>query len=138
MLYSSLLFLLSGPVAGLLYVAVARSAEERPCTVQQAKLYSVDTMLGRLEGAFLARRRLIDDASHEPRSPLAIMSACSRGRARGACPCSGRRPGRGPPRGRPRTTTPSPTRARPAGETAVNDREYRCDWFIPIGVNQFR
>ncbi|GAA3016177.1 hypothetical protein GCM10017559_44750 [Streptosporangium longisporum] len=168
-LYSSLLFLLSGLVVGLLYVAVARSAEERPYTVQQAKLYSVDTeryigkapvvelaevenavnlltlrtmrdyslltlgglfvasfgigwvlsgrvlrpvrsitraaaeiqgtdlsrrilltgpkdelrdladtvdtMLGRLEGAFLAQRQLIDDASHELRSPLAIIRA---------------------------------------------------------------
>ncbi|GAA4186796.1 hypothetical protein GCM10022252_19410 [Streptosporangium oxazolinicum] len=168
-LYSSLLFLLSALVIGLLYVAVARSAEERPYTVQQAKLYSVDTeryvgkapvvelaevenavnlltlrtlrdyslltlgglflasfgigwvlsgrvlrpvrsitraaaeiqgtdlsrrilltgpkdelrdladtvdtMLGRLEGAFLAQRQLIDDASHELRSPLAIIRA---------------------------------------------------------------
>ncbi|MEU8202128.1 HAMP domain-containing sensor histidine kinase [Streptosporangium sp. NPDC049046] len=168
-LYSSLLFLLCALVIGVLYVAVARSAEERPYTVQQAKLYSVDTeryvgkapvvelaevenavnlltlrtlrdysfltlgglflvsfgigwvlsgrvlrpvrsitraaaeiqgtdlsrrilltgpkdelrdladtvdtMLGRLEGAFLAQRRLIDDASHELRSPLAIIRA---------------------------------------------------------------
>ncbi|MFF5243401.1 sensor histidine kinase [Streptosporangium sp. NPDC000095] len=168
-LYSSLLFLLCALVIGVLYVAVARSAEERPYTVQQAKLYSVDTeryvgkapvvelaevenavnlltlrtlrdysfltlgglflvsfgigwvlsgrvlrpvrsitraaaeiqgtdlsrrilltgpkdelrdladtvdtMLGRLEGAFLAQRQLIDDASHELRSPLAIIRA---------------------------------------------------------------
>ncbi|MEU8383479.1 ATP-binding protein [Streptosporangium sp. NPDC048865] len=168
-LYSSLLFLLCALVVGLLYVAVARSAEERPYTVQQAKLYSVDTeryvgrapvvelaevenavnlltlrtlrdysfltlgglflasfgigwvlwgrvlrpvrsitraaaeiqgtdlsrrilltgpkdelrdladtvdtVLGRLEGAFLAQRWLIDDASHELRSPLAVIRA---------------------------------------------------------------
>ncbi|WP_204046352.1 sensor histidine kinase [Acrocarpospora phusangensis] len=36
---------------------------------------TVDTMLGRLEDAFRAQRQLIDDASHELRSPLAIIRA---------------------------------------------------------------
>ncbi|MFI6294472.1 sensor histidine kinase [Nonomuraea sp. NPDC050790] len=36
---------------------------------------TVDTMLDRLESAFSAQRRLIDDASHELRSPLTIIRA---------------------------------------------------------------
>ncbi|WP_214406923.1 sensor histidine kinase [Pseudonocardia lacus] len=34
---------------------------------------TVDDMLGRLDGAFGAQRRLIDDASHELRHPLAVI-----------------------------------------------------------------
>ncbi|GAA2870272.1 hypothetical protein GCM10010517_30440 [Streptosporangium fragile] len=168
-LYSGLLFLLTAVVLGVVYFAVAKSVEERPYTVQQAKLYNTDTeryvgrasvvelgevenavnlltlqtlrdyslltlaglflaslgigwilsgrvlrpvrsitraaaeiqatdlsrrilltgpkdelrdladtvdmMLGRLESAFRAQRQLIDDASHELRSPLAIIRA---------------------------------------------------------------
>jgi signal transduction histidine kinase len=33
----------------------------------------LDDMLGRLDGAFTAQRRLIDDASHELRHPLAVI-----------------------------------------------------------------
>jgi signal transduction histidine kinase len=36
---------------------------------------TIDSMLDRLDGAFQAQRRLIDDASHELRSPLAIIRA---------------------------------------------------------------
>ncbi|MEU1725912.1 HAMP domain-containing sensor histidine kinase [Nonomuraea sp. NPDC005692] len=36
---------------------------------------TIDTMLDRLEEAFSAQRRLIDDASHELRSPLTIIRA---------------------------------------------------------------
>ncbi|WP_234388832.1 HAMP domain-containing protein [Streptomyces sp. AS58] len=36
---------------------------------------TVDSMLDRLDEAFRAQRRLIDDASHELRSPLAIIRA---------------------------------------------------------------
>ncbi|OLT31456.1 two-component sensor histidine kinase [Actinomadura sp. CNU-125] len=36
---------------------------------------TVDSMLDRLDSAFQAQRRLIDDASHELRSPLAIIRA---------------------------------------------------------------
>ncbi|GAA4045129.1 sensor histidine kinase [Nonomuraea soli] len=36
---------------------------------------TVDTMLDRLESAFTAQRQLIDDASHELRSPLSIIRA---------------------------------------------------------------
>lgn len=36
---------------------------------------TIDTMLGRLDEAFSAQRRLIDDASHELRSPLTIIRA---------------------------------------------------------------
>ena len=34
---------------------------------------TLDAMLARLDGAFTAQRRLIDDASHELRSPLAVI-----------------------------------------------------------------
>jgi signal transduction histidine kinase len=34
---------------------------------------TLDDMLGRLDGAFSAQRRLIDDASHELRHPLAVI-----------------------------------------------------------------
>ncbi len=34
---------------------------------------TLDAMLARLDGAFAAQRRLIDDASHELRSPLAVI-----------------------------------------------------------------
>jgi signal transduction histidine kinase len=36
---------------------------------------TIDSMLDRLDDAFQAQRRLIDDASHELRSPLAIIRA---------------------------------------------------------------
>ncbi|MFC5823734.1 sensor histidine kinase [Nonomuraea insulae] len=36
---------------------------------------TIDTMLGRLDEAFSAQRQLIDDASHELRSPLTIIRA---------------------------------------------------------------
>ncbi|REE94905.1 sensor histidine kinase [Thermomonospora umbrina] len=36
---------------------------------------TIDSMLDRLDSAFAAQRRLIDDASHELRSPLAIIRA---------------------------------------------------------------
>jgi signal transduction histidine kinase len=36
---------------------------------------TVDEMLDRLEGAFVAQRQLVDDASHELRNPLAVIQA---------------------------------------------------------------
>jgi signal transduction histidine kinase len=36
---------------------------------------TIDDMLTRLEGAFTAQRRMVDDASHELRNPLAVIQA---------------------------------------------------------------
>jgi signal transduction histidine kinase len=68
--------------------AIARTAEEIQATDLSRRIRldgprdelryladTVDSMLDRLDSAFDAQRRLIDDASHELRSPLAIIRA---------------------------------------------------------------
>ncbi|GAA2091410.1 sensor histidine kinase [Actinomadura alba] len=68
--------------------AIARTAEEIQATDLSRRIRldgprdelryladTVDSMLDRLNNAFDAQRRLIDDASHELRSPLAIIRA---------------------------------------------------------------
>ncbi|MFD0903635.1 sensor histidine kinase [Actinomadura sediminis] len=68
--------------------AIARTAEEIQATDLSRRIRlsgprdelreladTVDSMLDRLDSAFQAQRRLIDDASHELRSPLAIIRA---------------------------------------------------------------
>ncbi|MGP4022529.1 sensor histidine kinase [Actinomadura sp. 3N407] len=68
--------------------AIARTAEEIQATDLSRRIRlsgprdelryladTIDSMLDRLDDAFHAQRRLIDDASHELRSPLAIIRA---------------------------------------------------------------
>ncbi|SPT56931.1 sensor histidine kinase [Actinomadura madurae] len=68
--------------------AIARAAEEIQATDLSRRIRlagprdelryladTIDSMLDRLDSAFRAQRRLIDDASHELRSPLAIIRA---------------------------------------------------------------
>lgn len=68
--------------------AIARAAEEIQATDLSRRIRlsgppdelrhlagTIDSMLDRLDAAFHAQRRLIDDASHELRSPLAIIRA---------------------------------------------------------------
>ncbi|MFI0367934.1 sensor histidine kinase [Actinomadura sp. 1N219] len=68
--------------------AIARAAEEIQATDLSRRIRlsgprdelrhladTIDSMLDRLDAAFRAQRRLIDDASHELRSPLAIIRA---------------------------------------------------------------
>jgi signal transduction histidine kinase len=68
--------------------AIARTAEEIQSTDLSRRIQlggprdelryladTVDSMLARLDAAFQAQRQLIDDASHELRSPLAIIRA---------------------------------------------------------------
>ncbi|MEV5827807.1 HAMP domain-containing sensor histidine kinase [Spirillospora sp. NPDC052242] len=68
--------------------AIARTAEEIQATDLSRRIRlsgprdelreladTVDSMLDRLDSAFQSQRRLIDDASHELRSPLAIIRA---------------------------------------------------------------
>lgn len=50
-----------------------RIALDGPQDELHALADTVDAMLSRLDGAFTAQRRLIDDASHELRSPLAVI-----------------------------------------------------------------
>jgi signal transduction histidine kinase len=68
--------------------AIARTAEEIQATDLSRRINlpgprdelryladTIDSMLDRLQDAFEAQRRLIDDASHELRSPLAVIRA---------------------------------------------------------------
>jgi signal transduction histidine kinase len=50
-----------------------RIALEGPRDEIRSLADTLDDMLGRLDGAFTAQRRLIDDASHELRHPLAVI-----------------------------------------------------------------
>ncbi len=50
-----------------------RIALDGPHDELRALADTLDAMLARLDGAFAAQRRLIDDASHELRSPLAVI-----------------------------------------------------------------
>ena len=68
--------------------AIARTAEEIQATDLSRRIRlggpgdelryladTIDSMLARLDDAFQAQRRLIDDASHEMRNPLAVIRA---------------------------------------------------------------
>ncbi len=50
-----------------------RIALDGPHDELRALADTLDDMLGRLDGAFAAQRRLVDDASHELRNPLAVI-----------------------------------------------------------------
>ena len=74
-------------------VSLERDGERLPLPAARDEIRrlgeTLNAMLDRLHGSYERERRFVDDASHELRTPVAVIKTSSRGAARGRTRCTG-------------------------------------------------